>query len=610
MMTSALSGFFSQNLSDIEAALSALGSPRGDALPEVSNADVPIEPGRRIPPQGLWSEPIFGPRDMRNPEAWAKIPLAVPALHPASLAPIAERLGLTYADVLAVAEERAWLELEPNPRVCFPPEDTEVELVLLDQAEGKSGVDGILAALERYISPEESKKWTVLAFPIPPVIERPLERRPGGCWVAGARNTALADILFRNERTRRLMELNAPNIIIRGERVALMRELKRAIALYAGEEASEALPPSHPPEELRCEMPDLDTPQWPIPEKPEQLLEVCGLCFAGPGRALIDFPTTTFEIDLTSGALLSVFRSGGLRLLGLKDGIAVFTGHGSWEFRCWSAVERVFLHGPLPQVLPFVFEEHMEISFVVEVATGRRIRLKEVGDYPTHLRLSPCMRYMMATDKHGEGGVFRYDGELQFPFGYREPEVLRLLEGHGFRTLEERERDRFEENAREYGGELLAFVLDEKRDIWRKFEGNGVVEGRNLRFCMPKPVAVAAFDEKGERCLCASKDTLMLVEGLGGSEEQIHLRAEFDLKPLLALLGATLGLRRSSVPAVNVILHKYGTLAALGDASLKEIQALNMASPYDEPRRIGRDRAKRLLAKAKQVQMVSVLSKI
>lgn len=661
-MSHPLAGFFSADVNVIESSLRALQTTR-EGIPIVSDASVPVSPDVPGRPQGLWSEPIFGPVQERNPDAWALIPLAVPVLHPDMMGAIAKRLGVREAELLAVAEERAWLE---DGRVCFPPGhpgadsklSTEIwdwppdpgyitedvwrravrppkglsyetwlkawykergidydaiealragpPLALIDAVGAKTGVDAIVEALIHKEGKEEAGVWAIRAWPVPPVPLRPLERRPGGMWVGGAKNDALVDILDRNGRIQRLIELEAPATFIRVERLVLQREVRAAIALFTNK------PPEVPvlyEGELRCERPNLDEPVWPIPERVEDLLEVIGLAFEAPGRVWIDFPTTSFELNVETGEILRTVRSGGLRLLGVKNGLGVYTGRATWAFCVLRTSDALFLEGEMPSEIPFVFEEHLEVAWVVDVAARRQIKLKAVGDYPTNLRLSSCLRYLAANDKHGGGGVYRYDGELQFPVGVREPKELSVLGPGGIKKLSDRARWRLDERINGEG-ELLAFVLDEKRDGWRRFEGNAVVEGREVRFRLWEPVSAAAFDESGESLLVATRDSLVWIGGLGGENTDVQIRRHYSLKPLQAMLVGPLGRGKPKANALNAVLYKYGTLVEAAKAKVEELAVLNMASTFDEPVLLGKAQARRVLERAKMVEPVSHVMKM
>jgi hypothetical protein len=652
MTSLTLAGFFTNDPDAVAAALAYLDDP--SAAPrgrKVMNADVPFAPGVRTERSGLWSEELFGPKDARDPEAWAVIELPAPILHPALAARVASALGLTEREVIAVVGGRAWIT--EDGRTSVPPGHPGVEAPLdttisnwppapsfatlemwrsqlglpadppyepwlaewyrarsidqaavtaddekwKDDAEARTGIDALLEALRAKLGSERAEQLVVRRIPVPPVTERPLEPRPGGFYAVGDRSRVLADLLLRAQRTARLIELSAPPVIIRSERRAVQALFEDALAVWSGTERPVI---SLYEGDLGCsaERP----PRWPIPTYHAELTSVGGLAFVDGRRALVDFSTATFEIDLETGAILQQWCSGGRSLLAsLGDNLALYTGEGAWDFSCFDRATGTWLTGPLPPEVPFVFHEYFEQALLIEVATRRIHRLTDVGDYPTGIRLSPCCRYLFATDKHGGAAVFRADGERQFPIELNSYDVPVLWPDGTMKMPSDSLRWRLEGRGEEG---LSAFALCESQGTWRRVQAGQLVEGIEPRFRFAVLVEAACFDRDAKTLLIAGGDELSLI----ALDPEPRVVRRLDLRPLYSLfLGNVPPRERPRPDALSALLYQYGTLAAAAGASIDTIAALNTASSFDEPLPIGVKRARRLSAVARGVSSVSAL---
>lgn len=651
-----LAGFFSEDPDAVAAALARLASPDApERERRIEGADVPFAPGVHVRKNGLWSTDLFGPEGARDPDAWAVIELPTPFFHPALGARIAGALGLTEPEVIAIVHRRAWLtedgrarvppghpgvsstlttelsDWPPNPG--FPtvetwrarlklPDDAAYEPWLAEwyrergidqaaftaagdawkeEAEARTGIDTLLSALAEKLGPDEAEKLVLRRVPAPPVTERPLERRPGGFFATGARSRALADIVHRSARAHRLIELNAPPVIVSYERGVIQRMIEGALAVWSGRRAEDL---SRYEDDIVADGEPPAAPTWPVPEQRSALTCVRGVALADARRALVDFPTATFEVDLETGAVLRRWRSPGRALLACLSGrFALYTGAMAWDFGCFDMDAGAWVKGPLPPEVPFVFLELHEQSFLVEVATRRVHHLDEIGDYPTRLLISPCGRYLFATDKHGSAAVFRADGETQFPVELYDRTVPVLWPSGKLKAATARQEQNLSDR---WGDELTAFALCEARDTWRRVQASGFVEGFDLKFRFACSIEAACFNRDATEILAVGKNELFRV----ALDPEPRLCERLDLRPLSSLfVGAPPG-KRPKAEALNALLFKYGTLTEAARAPVSEIAALNTACAYDEPQILGPKKAKRLLEAARRVNEVSALPRI
>jgi hypothetical protein len=660
MTASPLAGFYADDPSAVAAALAYLADPSApERERKIVNAEVPYAPEGRVPADGLWSESLFGAQSARDPGAWAVIELPVPIFHPGVAPRIATALGLTEAEATAVARERAWLADDGSVRVPpghpgvsapldvkvfdWPPEpgyptaemaiaalglpdEAAYDLWLTEwyrergidravlladtkswekEAEERTGAPALMKAVaaRHQEGAAEAERLFVRYVPVPPVTERPLERRPGGFFVAGAKSRALADLLYRATRLRQLIELDAPPIIVRHERASVEVALEAALAAMAGR----APPVVEPYEgELTSSGEPPDAPRWPVPKLHNDLTEVRGVALQGARRALVDFATATVEIDLETGAILRQWRSPSFALVASlaragEGPLALYIGGDAWDFSCFDMAASKWLTGPLPPEVPFVFLEVHEVSYLIEVATRRVSRLTDIGDYPTRLLVSPCGRYLFATDKHGEAAVFSADGERQFPIESARGSPLVLYPDGALKLPTypmELKLDRREEEG------LAAFALCEAKDVWRRVQDSGMVEGTKLIFRFAKAVSAACFNRGASEVLVAGEKELLHVS----LDPTPRVLARLDLRPLDALfVGEGPPRSRPKPDALNALLYKYGTLPAARGASLDELAARSVASIFDEAKPLGKKRAERLLVSARGASFVSAI---
>ncbi|MDC0672160.1 hypothetical protein [Nannocystis radixulma] len=647
-----LAGFFTVDPDAILGAQDRLAAEDEPARARVVRPGLaPFVAGLRAPPEGLWSEAYFGPEDARDPAAWGVALLPQAMLHPGLVPAIAAALGLRTTEVRAVAEMRAWIDAEGRIRTPpgHPGVDASLETTLVDwppypfdetlrrleaacdpayherlatlyaelgidakaiaqddksweaEAYANTGPNALQVALTARGGSEVAARLMVLRVPVPPVNERPLERRPGGVWVAGARSESITALLVATVRLGQLIQYEAPANVIAYHVLVVQRALAAMLAAWGSGEAPE-------PElavSLACLAGDgpNDGPEWQLPASHADLAAPTGLAFVDARRAVLGTATTTFEIDLVTGAVRDWWRSAGMVIQTCFDGHVLYSG--GWQYACFELARGRWRGGELPAWVPCVFEELQEVSFLIETATGRRHRLAALGDYPVELLVTPCLRYLAAHDKHGSGGVYRHDGEMQMPTYLRlgEPPVM-WPEGQ-LRAPTEAEVRRLRDTAWAYAG-LNALVLCEARDAWRRVQDQAVVEGTRALLGLPFAVTAAAFDRAGREVLVASQSELWHL----ALDPEPRLRARFDLQPLQAMLLGPPGRSRPRVDALNAALCRHGTLVAVAEADADELAQLNAASAFDHPRLLGRRRARRLVAHAQAAERARKLPRL
>ncbi|PCC73729.1 hypothetical protein SAMN02745121_06847 [Nannocystis exedens] len=646
-----LAGFFTADAAAILSALDRLAAADEPARGRVVRAGpVPFLPGMPTAREGLWSEPYFGPSEARDPAAWGVVELPQPVLHPGLAPAIAAALGLREREVRAVAEMTAWIDAEG--RTCTPPghpgvdapldtwlhewppypRDEELErleaaadpgyrtrLAALyaargidaeavarddrswqDEAYANTGPEALLARLSARLGPEAAARLMVWRVPVPPVDERPLERRPGGVLVAGARSGGLAALIDAAGRQARIVELGAPTIIEHHGLLVVQRALQAVLAAWGAIEAAEPTVAAGLP---AAGGGPTEVPVWPVPTTHAELAAPRGLAFVAPGRAVLALATATFEVDLTTGALPRWWPSAGLSLMTCLAGYVLYAA--GWRFCCFEPARGRWTRGALPACVPFVFAELQEVAFVIETASWRWHKLDALGDYPVDLRISPCARYLAARDKHGDGAVYRFDGELQLPLELPSQQAPVMWPEGQLREPTTRESDRLEDSAWGDAG-LQALVLCEARDAWRRVQDGGVVEGARVLFRVPFALTAAAFDRAGREVLLAGEAELWHL----ALDPEPRLLARFDLRPLRALVLGPEGRSRPRPDALNAALCRHGTLLGVGDVEAAELARLNTASTFDEPKPLGLRRARTLAALARGVKRARKLPRL
>jgi hypothetical protein len=343
-----------------------------------------------------------------------------------------------------------------------------------------------------------------------------------------------------------------------------------------------------------------------VPDEVEDLVTVVGLAFSGPTRALVDFATATFEVDLASGEILARFRSGGLRLAAVGGALAVYGNADTWQFSVRDLSSGQWQTGPLSDALPFAFGELHERAYVVDLTTGAVHPLRELGDYPTHLVLAPTRDAFYATDKEGLGGVYRYDGELEFPIeqgiGY---ECARVLRSDG--RLEEVSEETLFDLQDELSEELAAFAFSETKQRWRVVREGCLFDGLDPAFRFGGRIAAAAFDANAENLLVVVGSEILFV----GLDPEIRVRAAYDLAPLrAAFLGPEAIASALPTTALHAVLFRHGTLADAAGESAAALAALEMASADDEPQPLGLESAEVVRALAAAVELPTKLPAI
>lgn len=172
---------------------------------------------------GLFCEEIFGPLDDAQTRfrTLGHIALAVPLVHPWAKEPIAQLLGVDVARL----EQVMACELTLDGREPELPDEFGGAAILraLSQVDLDAAPAELAAILRRSRTSPAAfclTKWPVLSPELRPLV--PLD---GGRFATSDLNDLYRRLINRNNRTARLIELNAPAIIIRNE----VRMLQQAL---------------------------------------------------------------------------------------------------------------------------------------------------------------------------------------------------------------------------------------------------------------------------------------------------------------------------------------------------------------------------------------------
>lgn len=155
---------------------------------------------------------LCGERRLRS-ERWGHIESPAPLLHPRLLPVVAARLGLQPAQALRVLQRRA--NLDPNRGVVLAKRGADGAYAFSDPAEQERGARGP-AFLQRALGPDGD--LLVSTIPVTPPAWRDL---------SGAETAAYRRVINRATRLARLLELNAPAIIVENEELLLQHVFDR-----------------------------------------------------------------------------------------------------------------------------------------------------------------------------------------------------------------------------------------------------------------------------------------------------------------------------------------------------------------------------------------------
>ncbi|MCA9566039.1 MAG: hypothetical protein KC561_21225, partial [Myxococcales bacterium] len=198
-------------------------------------------------------------------------------------------------DEVEAFEER-WLGLGLDPRVLL--DDTEEWREAFRRGSGWHAMEALTSGNESFL---------IDTVPVPPPQDRPMETRLGGMQVPGVFLNRLVELFHHSYRLRRLIELNAPQIVTLYERTALL------LAFYALFEESNLIE----------KVDELPLPGGCPPTEPIMTDRAGSLFEVGQIRAvafygdnlLLDFVSQTVEIN-PEGTLLRSWSSPYLTLVG------------------------------------------------------------------------------------------------------------------------------------------------------------------------------------------------------------------------------------------------------------------------------------------------------
>jgi hypothetical protein len=426
---------------------------------------------------------------------WAHVDLPAEMFHPACVSTIAELVGLSVDEVRAIARREAHLERNGLVRSAGPGELTKGDNGELSRRLERAQGPVVDALRAEGFSPTE---LMVSVVPVSPPGDRPLVRMPGGLRMPGPRTLDYVELVAGANRLRRLMELEAPPLILRNECAMLQMTLDRLVAEPTGasrwtdateDVGVEARPPDK--EGLWISPPDATRP--------------IAAAFVDDESILVQFPFTVVHLDL-EGQILDAFEAPSCALLGVDpDGCyALFHRNGFHvrDLQGHAFVDRV------PDAFPAVFmhEEH-EIAFLVDARNGRSSRLRDVVDYPEFWALSPDGLHLWVEDKEGSGGVYGTDTAL------REAPGERLRCGPSFPLLGvdgRLEDEAYDDRSPEYPF-VCALALDED-ERFVIADGRVIARGGKVLMMLAAPAPVVAFSQSAEQALVVRRDHAAIVD--------------------------------------------------------------------------------------------------
>ncbi|MCY1014079.1 hypothetical protein OV079_52895 [Nannocystis pusilla] len=213
-------------------------------------------------------------------------------------------------------------------------------------------------------------------------------------------------------------------------------------------------------------------------------------------RAVLATSTASFEVDLKTGALPRWWPSAGLSLMTCLEGNVLYAA--GWQFACYELARGRWCSGRCRPACRSCSRScrrrRSDRDGDGAAAPARRARR-----LPGRAAGHAGARYLAARDKHGDGAVYRFDGELQLPLDLYSQHVPAMWPEGQLRDATEDESDRLDDTAWAETG-LEALVLCEARDAWRRVQDGGVVEATTMLFRVPFAISAAAFDASGARC--------------------------------------------------------------------------------------------------------------
>lgn len=174
---------------------------------------------------GLFCSEIFGALGSPERFTWlGHVDLALPLLHPWARGIAATLLGLTpkALDRVVLGETTLGGE-EPEKFSDTGAVAIQAALAAVELDRPPAGAEALAATLKRTRCKPD--RWCFRKWPVLPAELRPLVPLEGGRFATSDLNDLYRRLINRNNRTRRLLELNAPDIIIRNEARMLQESL-------------------------------------------------------------------------------------------------------------------------------------------------------------------------------------------------------------------------------------------------------------------------------------------------------------------------------------------------------------------------------------------------
>lgn len=493
---SPLDAFFTARtpLDVLRAARATLDVSRGEIVSPATFARSYPEEGERCPRCG-----VEATRTSVREERWGHVELPVPLFHPVCVPAIAELLGLSVDDVRAIARCEAHLEdgaVVRDEALQVSIGDTNELASRLERATGPAA-DALRA---EGFSPAD---LLVTRVPVTPPGDRPPVRMPGGHDMPDARSVAYVELVSKASLVRRLIELDAPPLVVRATTARLQEAFERVLARGDVEGA-----PWQPDEDREpCSTLPAAVPTsgdyWTSTPDPTRPVDAALVADRG---VLVQFPHATACVDL-EGNVLDVFDVEGAKLLGVDEegARAVFVRGG--EFFARDLRARAWLDHVPPSFPCVLIDEVHETAYLVDARRARLVRLVDVADYPMFWAVSPDGRHVWVEDKEGSGGVYGAES------GMRELDVrtLALEDAPPVLGADGRFGDEVDDDPMPELPSHHAVVLTPD-DRFRLCDGRVVAEDERVLFVLAGAPPVVAFSRGGDALVVVRRDHAAIVE--------------------------------------------------------------------------------------------------
>ena len=532
----------------------------------------PAFAGERCPKCGVEA---ISPRS--RDERFAHLDIPAPLLHPALAPLVADALGWSEEDLRDVVFLRAWVDEEGRVRPSGPEEDRYDHLdrkgtpVVLEKLAGLSSGTAVDALGAEGFKPED---LLIRRVPVVPPGDRPLLTMPGGHAMPGPDNLAYASLIDRRNQLIRLLELNAPEIILVHESAATGERLAALWAQMSGEPAKTAWKLDEGEDNTESGG-GAETPMGPISlpsgdidgsftRPPDPTRPVNGAILED-GSVLLQYSFVILHVAKTGRILRAIPALGHQILATSADGRYVLTrrmGLHLYDLRegRWST--------ETPADLPCVFmDEALEQAFLVDAKKGGGRRLHELGDYPDLYVTSPDGRFLWVEDKERSGGVFSAESALRVLM----PSEMRLSEKTPSVLRRDGTRLRFDDDLEERWPERPTWcalaLARSNRFVLVEFGVVAVDDRPVLLLDLPHPVVALSRD--GDKLLVFRPDEAMIVSIWDGG----RIFARFDVSGLRDDLSLT-ALGKLPRKMREALLTKFGGAWGLAAAPAQLITSV------------------------------------